>query len=109
MSLKKSLSLALVAAALSSTAFAQEPVEAQPELSSLRQARGEYQLDDGRTLRVFVSDQRPHVRIDDQPGELWRAENENLLVSPDGQRRLHLIRDVNGSVNRIELRIAAAR
>ena len=109
MSAKKRLSTACVAALLSAAAGAQPRVEPAPELSSLREARGEYQLDDGRTLRVFVSEQKPHVRIDDEPGAWWRAENENLLVSPDGLRRLHLLRDLNGSVSRIELRTVAAR
>lgn len=109
MSLSKKLSLALAVLALSSVAVAQEPTDAQPERATLRQARGEYQLNDGRTLRVAISEQRPHVRIDDQPGELWRTESEDQLVSPDGTRRLHLIRDVNGSVNRVELHTPAAR
>ena len=39
----------------------------------------------------------------------WRAENNELLVSPDGLRRLRLYRNVDGSVDRVALEIDRVR
>lgn len=76
---------------------------AAAERALLRSAQGEYLLDDGRTLKVHVGVRRLGVSVDDNPLESWRAENTELLVSPDGLRRLRLYRNVDGSVDRIAL------
>jgi hypothetical protein len=89
---------------LTAPASAQEPtVPASTDRSLLRAAQGEYLLDDGRTLKVHVGVRRLGVGVDESPLETWRAENAELLVSPDGLRRLRLYRNVDGSVDRIAL------
>lgn len=99
------LSAALFAlTSLSAAASAQEPtISATSERLLLRAAEGEYRLDDGRTLKVHVSQRRLGVALDETPLENWRAQNTDLLVSPDGLRRVRLYRNTDGSVDRIAL------
>lgn len=94
----------LATLALTAPASAQEPtVPAAAERAMLRGAQGEYLLDDGRTLKVHVGVRRLGVSLDESPLETWRAQSAELLVSPDGMRRLRLFRNVDGSVDRIAL------
>jgi hypothetical protein len=87
---------------LTAPASAQEPtVPSSANRSLLRAAQGEYLLDDGRTLKVQVGLRRLGVGVDESPLETWRAENSELLISPDGMRRLRLYRNVDGSVDRV--------
>ena len=89
---------------LTAPASAQEPtVPAAAERAMLREAQGEYLLDDGRTLKVHVGVRRLGVSVDESPLETWRAESNELIVSPDGLRRLRLFRNADGSVDRIAL------
>ena len=99
------LTAALLASlTLTAPASAQEPtVPSASERAMLRSAQGEYQLDDGRTLRVHVGVNRLGVGVDQSPLESWRAEGTELLVSPDGMRRVRLYRNVDGSVDRVAL------
>ncbi|CAM3682687.1 hypothetical protein [Roseateles saccharophilus] len=99
------LSAALLASlTLTAPASAQEPtVPVGAERLMLRSAQGEYVLDDGRTLRVHVGVHRLGVSVDESPMETWRAEGAELLVSPDGMRRLRLFRSGDGSVDRVAL------
>ena len=99
------LSAALLALmTLTAPASAQEPtVPALTDRVMLRLAQGEYLLDDGRTLRVHVGVRRVGVALDETPLENWRAENSELLVSPDGMRRVRLHRNVDGSVDKVQL------
>lgn len=99
------LSAALLATmTLTAPASAQEPtVPAAADRAMLRGAQGEYLLDDGRTLKVHVGVRRLGVSVDESPLETWRAENAELLVSPDGLRRVRLYRNGDGSVDRIAL------
>lgn len=104
----KMLPLTLLAALLASMtlltpASAQEPTVPDGGRALLREASGQYLLDDGRSVRVAVGHQRMAVSVDEAPTEQWRAENSDLLVSPDGMRRLRLIRNADGSVDRIAL------
>ncbi|MFG6488108.1 hypothetical protein ACG04R_15595 [Roseateles sp. BYS78W] len=69
----------------------------------LREAQGEYVLEDGRTLKVLVGAKRLGVGLDASPLENWKAETNELLVSPDGMRRVRLFRNGDGSVDRIAL------
>lgn len=97
--------LTLSAALFALTSFT-APVSAQEPTASrtlLREAQGEYLLDDGRTLKVHVGQRRLGVAVDETPLENWRAQNAELLVSPDGLRRVRLYRNVDGSVDRIAL------
>jgi len=101
-------SLTLLVASLASLtlltpASAQEPTVPHMGRALLREANGQYLLDDGRTVRVAVGLTRLTVSVDEAPTEQWRAESPELLVSPDGMRRLRLIRGADGSVERIEL------
>ena len=99
------LSAALIAlTSFTAPASAQEPtVPAPAERYLLREAQGEYLLDDGRMLKVQVGMRRLGVAVDATPLEAWRAESTELLVSPDGLRRVRLYRNVDGSVDRIAL------
>jgi len=99
------LSAALIAmTSFTAPASAQEPTApASAERALLREAQGEYLLDDGRTLKVHVGQRRLGVAVDETPLETWRAQNTELLVSPDGLRRVRLYRNVDGSVDRIAL------
>ena len=99
------LSAALLALmTLTAPASAQEPtVPAVTDRVMLRLAQGEYLLDDGRTLRVHVGVRRVGVAVDETPLENWRAESSELLISPDGLRRVRLHRNVDGSVDKVQL------
>ncbi|MEO6281573.1 hypothetical protein [Roseateles sp.] len=99
------LSAALLATlTLTAPASAQEPtVPATAARFMLRMAEGEYLLDDGRMLKVHVGGSRLGVSVDADVLEAWRAENNELLISPDGLRRVRLYRNVDGSVDRIAL------
>lgn len=97
------LSAALLATlTLTAPASAQEPTfPASAQRALLREAQGEYLLDDGRTLKVHVGTRRLGVSVDTDVLEAWRAENNELLISPDGLRRVRLFRNVDGSVDRV--------
>lgn len=99
------LSAALLAAlTFAGAATAQEPtVPAVSERAMLRGAQGEYLLEDGRTLKVQVGLRRLVVSLDQSPLETWQAANTELLISPDGLRRLRLYRSEDGSVDRVAL------
>lgn len=99
------LSAALLASlTLTAPASAQEPtVPAAVGRAVLRDAQGEYVLEDGRTLRVVVGVRHLGVALDEAPLESWQAKSAELLVSADGMRRLRLYRNVDGSVDRIAL------
>ncbi len=90
--------------ALTAPAIAQEPtIPATNDRLLLREARGEYVLNDGRTLKVHVGVRRLGVSVDEAPLEDWHAQGTELLVSPDGMRRVRLIRNGDGSVDRVAL------
>jgi hypothetical protein len=98
--------LTLLAALLATTTFtapasAQEPIAAGATRSMLREVQGEYLLEDGRTLKVHVGMRRLGVGVDETPLETWKAESNELLVSPDGMRRLRVYRNGDGSVDRV--------
>lgn len=99
------LSAALFAlTAFTAPASAQEPtIPATAQRTLLREAQGEYLLDDGRTLKVHVGASRLGVAVDAAPLQAWRVQSNELLVSPDGMRRVRLYRNVDGSVDRIAL------
>jgi len=107
--------LTLLAALLATTtltapASAQEPtVPASTDRTLMREAEGEFLLEDGRMLKVHVGARRLGVSLDEQPLEAWRAANNELLVSPDGMRRVRLYRNVDGSVDRVALEIDRLR
>ena len=72
-----------------------------------REVSGAYDMQDGSTVRIDVVGRR--VLVESSAPEYWTASNSNLLVSPDGLRRIRLLRDFDGRVDRIELQITSAR
>jgi len=98
------LTAALLASlTLTAPASAQEPTVPAVGRAVLRDAQGEYLLEDGRTLRVVVGARHLGVALDEAPLESWQAKSADLLVSADGMRRLRLYRNVDGSVDRVAL------
>ena len=66
-----------------------------------------YDMDDGSTIRMEVD--RGRVLVESPAAEYWTVVNANLLVSPDGLRQIRLMRDFNGTVDRIEMQVTKAR
>jgi len=101
------LSAALLATlTLTAPASAQESTApAATDRALLREAQGEYVLEDGRTLKVHVGIKRLGVGLDAAALEDWRVASNELLVSPDGMRRVRLYRNGDGSVDRVALEI----
>lgn len=97
------LASCLVTMALHTPASAVETTVPDHDRALLREADGRYQLDDGRWIRVSVGLSRVAVSVDAGVAEPWRAEGTELLISPDGMRRLRLFRNVDGTVDRIAL------
>lgn len=90
------LTLSLVASLLAtSVAHA-----AGPRLLT-REVSWSYDMQDGSTVRMEVQGAR--VLVESPAAEYWTIVNPNLLVSPDGQRKIRLMRDFDGTVDRIEL------
>lgn len=97
------LATCLATMALHTPASANEPTVPDHDRALLREANGHYQLNDGRWVKVSVGLSRLAVSLDEGVAEPWRAEGTELLISPDGMRRLRLFRNVDGSVDRIAL------
>lgn len=72
-----------------------------------REVTGVFDMQDGSTVRIDVLGRR--VLVENSAPEHWKAENSNLLVSPDGLRKIRLLRDFDGRVDRIEMEITGAR
>jgi hypothetical protein len=66
-----------------------------------------YDMQDGSTVRMEVVGGR--VRVESPAAEYWTVANANLLVSPDGLRKIRLLRDFTGTVDRIEMELPKAR
>jgi hypothetical protein len=96
------LTLSLIAAGLGSSAAH----ASSPRLLA-REVAGAYDMQDGSTVHIHVVGRQ--VLVQSAASEYWTASNANLLVSPDGLRRITLLRDFNGRVDRIEMRITSAR
>ena len=72
-----------------------------------REVSWTYDMQDGSTIRMEVEGGR--VRVEGASAEYWTIVNSDLLVSPDGLRKIRLMRDFNGTVDRIEMQITKAR
>lgn len=103
------LAVCLASMSLLTPASAVEPTVPDHERALLKEANGYYQLDDGRWVKVSVGYTRLAVSVDEGSAELWRAQGTELLVSPDGLRRLRLMRNADGSVDRVALETDRAR
>lgn len=96
------LTLSLIASVLGSSAAH----ASSPRLLA-REVSGAYEMQDGSTIRIDVAGRC--VLVESLAPECWTAPDSNLLVSPDGLRRIRLLRDFDGRVDRIEMQITSAR
>jgi len=79
---------------------------ASPRLLA-REVSWTYDMQDGSTLRMELQGAR--VLVESPAAEYWTIVNPDLLVSPDGLRKLRLMRDFDGTVDHIEMQITKAR
>ena len=79
---------------------------ASPRLLS-RDVSWAYDMQDGSTVRMEVIGRR--VLVESPAAEYWTIVDSNLLVSPDGLRKIRLVRDFTGTVDRIEMEVTKAR
>lgn len=96
------LALSLIASVLGSSA-----AHASNPRVLAREVAGIYDMQDGSTVLIDVLGRR--VLVGDSTPEQWTAATSNLLVSPDGLRRIRLFRGFDGRVDRIEMEITNAR
>jgi hypothetical protein len=78
---------------------------ASPRLLA-REVSGDYDMQDGSTVRIDVVGGR--VLVGNSAPEYWTVVDSNLLVSPDGLRRIKLMRGFAGTVDRIEMHITSS-
>jgi len=95
------LTLSLIASVLGSSA-----AQASGPRMLARELSGDFDMQDGSTIHIDVVGRR--VLVESSAPEYWTAPSANLLVSPDGQRRIRLLRDFDGRVDRIEMQITSA-
>jgi hypothetical protein len=79
---------------------------ASPRLLA-REVSWNYDMQDGSVVRMEVQGAR--VLVESPAAEYWTIVSPNLLVSPDGLRKIRLMRDFNGTVDHIELETTKAR
>jgi hypothetical protein len=96
------LMLSLIASALASSAAH----AASPRLLA-RDVSWSYDMQDGSIVRMEVD--RGRVLVESPAAEYWTIVNSNLLVSPDGLRKIRLERGIGGTVDRIEMEVTKAR
>ena len=94
--------LSLIASVLASSAAH----AASPRLLG-RDVSGTYDLQDGSSVRLESHGGR--VLVESPAAEYWTVVNSNLLVSPDGLRKIRLVRDFYGTVDYIEIETSKAR
>ena len=97
----------LKSAALIACVLCSASVHASNPRILAREVSGAYDMQDGSTVHIDVVGQR--VLVESAATEYWTAPSSDLLVSPDGLRRIRLLRDLDGRVERIELQITSAR
>ena len=95
--------LTLNLSAAPAQAVVAHPATAPLAVPTLWDAEGDYTLQDGRNLSLRVRGQQALVAVENEAEERWRVQGQDLLVSPDGQRRMHLHRDRSGRVQRVTL------
>jgi len=96
------LMLSLIASVLgSSGAHA-----ASPRLLA-RDVSWTYNMQDGSTVRMELQGER--VLVESPAAEYWTVVNSDLLVSPDGLRKIRLVRNFTGRVDSIEMQVRKAR
>ena len=101
------LKSAALMVALAASVFGASAVQAAGPRLLARDVSWTYAMQDGSTIRMEVDGGR--VRVEGAASEYWTIVNANLLVSPDGQREIRLMRDFTGTVDRIELQVTKSR
>ena len=102
-SCRPTLSSAALALSLFASVLGPSAAHASGPRLLAREVSGAYDMQDGTTIRIDVEGRR--VLVESRVAEHWTSLNSNLLVSPDGLRSIRLLRDFNGTVDRIELQI----
>ena len=97
---------ALMLSLVDSVLCASSANAASPRLLA-REVSWSYDMQDGSVVRMEVQGGR--VLVESPAAEYWTIVNSNLLVSPDGLRKIRLMRDFNGTVDRIEMQVTKAR
>src|SRR3982751_478391 len=92
------LMLSLIASVLASGAAH----AASPRLLA-REVSWTYVMQDGSIIRMEVDGRR--VLVESPAAEYWTVVTSNLLVSPDGLRKIRLVRDFTGTVDSIEMEV----
>src|SRR5438105_2821609 len=91
---------ALIVSLVASVLAANVAHAAGPRLLA-REVSWSYDMQDGSTVRMEVQGAR--VLVESPAAEYWTVVNPDLLVSPDGLRKIRLMRDFDGTVDRIEM------
>ena len=94
--------LSLIASVLASSA-----AHAESRRLLARDVSSTYEMQDGSIVRMEVEGGR--VLVESPAAEYWSIVNANLLVSPDGLRKIRLVRGFAGMVDRIEMEVTKAR
>ena len=102
-SYRPTLSSAALALSLVASVLGPSAAHASGPRLLAREVSGDYAMQDGTSIRIDVDGQR--VLVESGVAERWTALNSNLLVSPDGLRKIRLLRDFDGKVGSIELQI----
>ena len=97
---------ALMSSLVASALAAGGAQAASPRLLA-REVSWTYDMQDGSTVRMEVDGAR--VRVESPAAEYWTIVNPDLLVSPDGLRKIRLMRDFDGTVDHIEMQITKVR
>ena len=97
---------ALTLSLLASVLCANAAQAASPRLLA-REVSWSYDMQDGSVLRMEVQGAR--VLVESPAAEYWTIVNPDLLVSPDGLRKIRLRRDFTGTVDQIEMQITKVR
>lgn len=97
---------ALILSLFASVLAASAAHAASPRLLA-REVSWSYDMQDGSTLRMEVDGGR--VLVEGRASEYWTVVNSNLLVSPDGLRKIRLVRGFGGTVDRIEMEVTKGR
>ena len=104
---RSTLKIAALALSLIASVLASSAAHASSPRLLAREVSGAYDMQDGSTVRIDVVGRR--VLVDSSAPEYWTTQNANFLVSPDGRRRIRLLRDFTGRVDRIEMHVTSAR
>ncbi|MBW8756728.1 MAG: hypothetical protein JF586_03865 [Burkholderiales bacterium] len=104
---RSTLRLATFVVSLAASVLGATAAQAAGPRLLAREVSWTYDMQDGSIVRMEVQGAR--VLVESPAAEYWTIVNANLLVSPDGLRRIRLMRDFSGTVDHIEMQITKAR